>query len=233
VRATKKRFTLTDSRSRSISSNTCGPNDCGATSATQILRHAPLCSAVSTSGRCRKRRDALFGDGGNVYSRPGLIGLRELPVRAVSVSGSKTSRRDYRFDGRLFAEGVKVWFVSTMRSENSIVRSSGCGCQALAVIAQQYRPDDPIQKVPELGPAQNADVQSINGSTILYTLAKYQTPPRHQAWPSILLGEFRLQLVHKSSAATTEDSRRGAVMVARSRRLLSSLRRPKGHPVFA
>jgi hypothetical protein len=38
----------------------------------------------------------------------------------------------------------------------------GVACQAPVVIAQQYRPDDPIQKVPEVGSAQNAGVQSIN-----------------------------------------------------------------------
>jgi hypothetical protein len=50
--------------------------------------------------------------------------------------------------------------------------------QAPAVIAQQYRPDDPIQKVPEVGSAQKAGAQSINALyDFMYHSAKYKTPP--------------------------------------------------------
>jgi hypothetical protein len=88
----------------------------------------------------------------------------------------------------------------------------GVACQAPAVIAQQYRPDDPIQKVPEVGSAQNAGVQSINAIyDFMYHSAKYKTPP---ATPS--LGVNTLGEVPDSSwftnrpPLTTEELRKGA-----------------------
>ena len=66
----------------------------------------------------------------------------------------------------------------------------GVACQALAVIAQQYRPDDPIQKVPEVGSAQNSGVQSINAIyDFMYHSAKYKTPPATPSLSVNTLGE--------------------------------------------
>jgi hypothetical protein len=88
----------------------------------------------------------------------------------------------------------------------------GVACQALAVIAPQYRPDDPIQKLPEVGSAQNAGVQSINAIyDFMYHSAKYKTPP---ATPS--LGVNTLGEVPDSSwftnrpPLTTEELQKGA-----------------------
>ena len=85
-------------------------------------------------------------------------------------------------------------------------------CQARAVIAQQYRPDDPIPKVPEVGSAQNAGVQTINALyDFMYHSAKYKTPP---ATPS--MGVNTLGEVPDSSwftnrpLLTTEELQRGA-----------------------
>jgi hypothetical protein len=87
----------------------------------------------------------------------------------------------------------------------------GVACQAPAVIAQQYRPDDPIQKVPEVGSAQNVGVQSINALyDFVYHSAKYKTPP---ATPS--LGVNTLGEVPDSSwftnrpQLTTEELQKG------------------------
>ena len=84
-------------------------------------------------------------------------------------------------------------------------------CQARAVIAQQYRPDDPIPKVPEVGSAQNAGVQTINALyDFMYHSAKYKTPP---ATPS--MGVNTLGEVPDSSwftnrpLLTTEDLQKG------------------------
>jgi hypothetical protein len=88
----------------------------------------------------------------------------------------------------------------------------GVACQAQAVIAQQYRSDDPIQKVPEVGSAQNAGVQNINALyDFVYHSAKYKTPP---ATPS--LGVNTLGEVPDSSwftnrpPLTTEELQKGA-----------------------
>jgi len=48
-------------------------------------------------------------------------------------------------------------------------------------------------------------------STILYTTPRNtRRLLRHQAWPSILSEKFRLQLVHKSSAADDRGTPEGA-----------------------
>jgi hypothetical protein len=55
---------------------------------------------------------ALFGDGGNVYSRPGLIGLRELRGDGgFGVRFKDKQQEIMRFDVGVSPEGVKVWFV--------------------------------------------------------------------------------------------------------------------------
>jgi hypothetical protein len=55
---------------------------------------------------------ALFGDGGNVYQRPGLIGLRDL--RGDGGFGLRVKAKEQtvlRFDVGFSPEGVNVWFV--------------------------------------------------------------------------------------------------------------------------
>jgi hypothetical protein len=55
---------------------------------------------------------AMFGDGGNVYSRPGLIGLRELRGDGgFGVRFKNKQQEIMRFDVGFSPEGVKVWFV--------------------------------------------------------------------------------------------------------------------------
>ena len=55
---------------------------------------------------------ALFGDGGNVYSRPGQIGLRELRGDGgLGVRFKNKQKEIMRFDVGFSPEGVKVWFV--------------------------------------------------------------------------------------------------------------------------
>jgi hypothetical protein len=55
---------------------------------------------------------AIFGDGGNVYQRPGLIGFREL--RGDGGIGIRVKNKQasvMRFDVGFSPEGVNVWFV--------------------------------------------------------------------------------------------------------------------------
>ena len=55
---------------------------------------------------------AIFGDGGNVYSRPGLIGFRDM--RGDGGFGIRFKDKQQvimRFDVGVSPEGVKVWFV--------------------------------------------------------------------------------------------------------------------------
>ena len=55
---------------------------------------------------------AIFGDGGNVYQRPGLIGFREL--RGDGGFGFRIKNKQVsvmRFDVGFSPEGVNVWFV--------------------------------------------------------------------------------------------------------------------------
>jgi outer membrane translocation and assembly module TamA len=55
---------------------------------------------------------AVFGDGGNVYQRPGLIGFREL--RGDGGIGIRVKNKQVsvlRFDVGFSPEGVNVWFV--------------------------------------------------------------------------------------------------------------------------
>jgi hypothetical protein len=55
---------------------------------------------------------AIFGEGGNVYQRPGLIGLRDL--RGDGGFGFRIKNKQasvMRFDVGFSPEGVKVWFV--------------------------------------------------------------------------------------------------------------------------
>jgi outer membrane protein assembly factor BamA len=55
---------------------------------------------------------ALFGDGGNVYQRPGLIGLRDLQGDGgFGVRVKNKQATVLRFDVGFSSEGVKVWFV--------------------------------------------------------------------------------------------------------------------------
>jgi hypothetical protein len=55
---------------------------------------------------------AIFGDGGNVYSRPGLIGLRDLRGDGGFGIRFKSKQQTFmRFDIGASPEGVKVWFV--------------------------------------------------------------------------------------------------------------------------
>ena len=55
---------------------------------------------------------ALFGDGGNVYGRPGLIGLRDLRGDGGFGMRFKNKQQEImRFDVGFSPEGVKVWFV--------------------------------------------------------------------------------------------------------------------------
>jgi hypothetical protein len=55
---------------------------------------------------------ALFGDGGNVYSRPGLIGLRQLRGDGgFGVRFKNKQQEIMRFDVGFSPEGVKIWFV--------------------------------------------------------------------------------------------------------------------------
>src|SRR6201994_521088 len=88
----------------------------------------------------------------------------------------------------------------------------GGAFQATAAFAQQYRPDDPIQKVPEVTSAQNAGVQSINPIyDFVYHSAKYKTPP-----PTPSLGINTLGEVPDSSwftnrpQLTAEELQKGA-----------------------
>ena len=54
----------------------------------------------------------------------------------------------------------------------------GTACQAATLIAQQFLPDDPIQKVPETESAQRAAVQDINAIyDFVYHSAKYKIAP--------------------------------------------------------
>jgi hypothetical protein len=55
---------------------------------------------------------AIFGDGGNVYQRPGLIGFRDL--RGDGGVGFRIKNKQatvMRFDVGVSSEGVNVWFV--------------------------------------------------------------------------------------------------------------------------
>jgi len=55
---------------------------------------------------------AIFGDGGNVYQRPGLIGVRDL--RGDGGIGFRIKNKEatvMRFDVGISPEGVHVWFV--------------------------------------------------------------------------------------------------------------------------
>ena len=55
---------------------------------------------------------AIFGDGGNVYARPGLIGIRD--ARGDGGFGVRFKNKQatvMRFDIGVSPEGVKVWFV--------------------------------------------------------------------------------------------------------------------------
>jgi hypothetical protein len=55
---------------------------------------------------------ALFGDGGNVYGRPGLIGFRDLRGDGGFGMRFKNKQQEIvRFDVDSSPEGVKVWFV--------------------------------------------------------------------------------------------------------------------------
>jgi hypothetical protein len=55
---------------------------------------------------------ALFGDGGNVYGRPGLIGLRDLRGDGgIGMRFKNKQQEIMRFDVGFSPEGVKVWFV--------------------------------------------------------------------------------------------------------------------------
>ena len=55
---------------------------------------------------------ALFGDGGNVYGRPGLIGVRDLRGDGGFGIRFKNKQQEImRFDVGFSPEGVKVWFV--------------------------------------------------------------------------------------------------------------------------
>ncbi|QEE28906.1 BamA/TamA family outer membrane protein [Terriglobus albidus] len=55
---------------------------------------------------------AIFGDGGNVYSRPGLVGLRELRGDGGFGVRIKSKQQEVvRVDLGVSPEGVKVWFV--------------------------------------------------------------------------------------------------------------------------
>jgi hypothetical protein len=55
---------------------------------------------------------ALFGDGGNVYRRPGLIGFRQLRGDGgFGVRFKNKQQEIMRFDVGFSPEGVKVWFV--------------------------------------------------------------------------------------------------------------------------
>jgi hypothetical protein len=55
---------------------------------------------------------ALFGDGGNVYARPGLIGVRDLRGDGgVGLRFKNKQQEIMRFDVGFSPEGVKVWFV--------------------------------------------------------------------------------------------------------------------------
>jgi hypothetical protein len=87
----------------------------------------------------------------------------------------------------------------------------GVACQALAVIAQQYRPDDPIQKVPEVGSAQKASEQSINAIyDFMYHSAKYKTPPATPSLGVNTLGEVPdSRWFTNRSMPTTEELQKG------------------------
>jgi outer membrane protein assembly factor BamA len=55
---------------------------------------------------------SVFGDGGNVYQRPGLIGFRDL--RGDGGFGFRIKNKQasvMRFDIGFSPEGVRVWFV--------------------------------------------------------------------------------------------------------------------------
>jgi hypothetical protein len=55
---------------------------------------------------------ALFGDGGNVYGRPGLIGVRDLRGDGgMGIRFKNKQQEIMRFDVGVSPEGVKVWFV--------------------------------------------------------------------------------------------------------------------------
>ena len=55
---------------------------------------------------------AVFGDGGNVYSRPGLIGFRHVRGDGgVGIRFKDKHREIMRFDIGVSPEGVNIWFV--------------------------------------------------------------------------------------------------------------------------
>ena len=55
---------------------------------------------------------ALFGDGGNVYNRPGLIGVRDLRGDGgLGIRFKNKQQEIMRLDVGVSPEGVKVWFV--------------------------------------------------------------------------------------------------------------------------
>jgi hypothetical protein len=66
----------------------------------------------------------------------------------------------------------------------------GAACFVTAGIAQQYKPDDPIQKVPEVESADKAGVQDINAIyDFVYHSFKYKTPPATTSLGINTLGE--------------------------------------------
>jgi hypothetical protein len=66
----------------------------------------------------------------------------------------------------------------------------GATCSVTAGVAQQYRADDPIQKVPEVESADKASVQSINAIyDFTYQSFKYKTPPATPSLGINTLGE--------------------------------------------
>ena len=89
---------------------------------------------------------------------------------------------------------------------------AGVACQAIAAIGQQYRQDDPIQKVPEVESAQKADVQTINAIyDFLHHSAKYKTPPTTPSLGVNTLGEVPdSSWFTNRPPLTTEELQKGA-----------------------
>jgi len=156
---------------------------------------------------------AIFGDGGNVYSRPGLIGLRELRGDGGFGVRFKSKQQEVvRVDLGVSPEGVKVWFVFQQRIRKALsFVLVGTICQAATLVAQQFLSDDPIKKVPETESAQKAAVQDINAIyDFVYHSYKYKAPP---ATPSLGVNTLergpRFELVYKQTKAECQELKTG------------------------
>ena len=117
AQVTKQRSTQTASRYRSISSqHLAAPMTLGDMSAIGSTTMAPLFLAATRWSVAGSLEMALFGDGGNVYGRPGLIGLRDLRGDGGFGMRFKNKQQEImRFDVGFSQKELKYGSSSTMR----------------------------------------------------------------------------------------------------------------------